>query len=379
MTDVLSESNGAEVKHGGRNSEDVGEEQEIKSRLRHGMGRDPRPLDADRFRSVTIYDRYGKDRRKPRAEVFDGWDSYQTIDILASIKSNPSSIKHPAIATAIKRWERLIRARLFLRNGEELYKIACAHLRRVDPKLLKNAKERRARTSTVFVALSSGKLFKPYEEWKYKLDVLAKSGNITEGDYEVFSRTINSLEKLAQPLGFGWMIEKEYDYLRKAWEHLGNINQRRRNERWRALEVCLLREIKKKEDAYVEDRKNSPCPLTEKERTDFFYSQYGFIEQIKAFFESHEGREFLMTRRSFNAIKERYIAWRFPAKRQKHFTEYPSSRVDTQAKKQRRRRAREEQGLDFNPYEADCANFQLSNECEDIPLVLIEPLPSSKI
>jgi hypothetical protein len=122
-----------------------------KRRARPGTATDPRPLDADRFRDITIHDRLGADRRRPRAVVYDGWSSYFTIDIQATVTNNAASICHPVIRRAIEKWERDARARYLVRGGNGLADLAEHHLERLCAALLKGVRSRTTSPQTALV------------------------------------------------------------------------------------------------------------------------------------------------------------------------------------------------------------------------------------
>lgn len=98
---------------------------------------------------VRIDDWVGEDQLRPRSTIIypDGLE--ESIDIIASVESNPVSIGHPAILLAIKRWEHIVlyrhaqsRSPVYQSTKPDFVELAQMHLERVGSALLKGAKDR---------------------------------------------------------------------------------------------------------------------------------------------------------------------------------------------------------------------------------------------
>lgn len=98
---------------------------------------------------IRIDDWEGRDMFWPRATVLYRDGREETIDIIKTVRENASSIGHPAILLAIRRWEHLVLYHHSLSGGgqykttkEDFYKLAKDHLQKIGEALLVGAKER---------------------------------------------------------------------------------------------------------------------------------------------------------------------------------------------------------------------------------------------
>jgi hypothetical protein len=253
---------------------------------------DPRPLDADQFRDITIYDRVGADRRRPRAVVYDGHRSYLTVDILASVENNASSVCHPAICRAIEKWEREIRARHLIRGGYERSKLAERHLEKLCAVLLTGVKRRITSPETALVEAESH-------------------------------------------------LEKECEYLKAAWDFMSEDGPKTIKKRYGSTSPRLLSLIAQRLDAVRKGR--------------------GYeVDQIMFYISTKEPLAFLGRRKSWEATKNIYLAWR--------------NKINSETARSYRNRAKSKNDWpDFPFLEAGSNHFSfpLNQDAEKLPLIYI--------
>lgn len=212
---------------------------------------------------VEIHDYSQRDRIKPRAVISYPDGTKESIDIIASVRSNAVSIGHPAVLLAIRRWEYVVRYYLnlagkpaaYLRTYrrdfpfEEIHKIAIAHLERLGDALVEGAKGR----------------------------ALTKEGLVT-----LF------LSKLG--------IDTNYTYLLEAWRLLGEgeIKNARRFD-------TKIQRVRKR--------------LGEIDPYSIGSHRETLIKPVVDFLSSSSGRKWLVKRRTQRAIKNDFDAWRLGLKK----------------------------------------------------------------
>jgi hypothetical protein len=236
------------------------------------MGRDPRPIDADKFREIFIHDINGEDQKRPRAIIFDGWGTYVTIDILESVSISARNLSHPAIVCAVERWEKLSRAEYLIRDGNKLSRLAEVHLKNLCHALLKGIKERK---------------------------VSAESA-------QVFSENDN-------------LVQKEYQYLKAAWEVVGRDDFKALLKRYGSRSTKLLRFIEEKlmpnveleVNEYKERQECEGRPFEQGEEAKQIYWDSWPVIQILEYLKSDKGHQNLARRKSWNTTKGNYKLWRF--------------------------------------------------------------------
>lgn len=212
---------------------------------------------------ITIHCQEGRDKDFPRVTIRHHDGRWETIDIIKTIENNALSIGHPAVLLAIQLWEQTIRCQRVLnptrrkwrktqyeRTLDEPYKLAKRHLERVGKALLEGAKSR---------AMS-------------KFDVFRADTKIHESDYE---------------------------WLRLAWEGLGdNEIKKIRNS-----DMRLSRLKQKMIDLYQAKPRLTPP-------SDFVMRSVGeWMDRIIEFIKDsgvHRKR-----RITWAAMKNRFDAWRF--------------------------------------------------------------------
>ena len=239
---------------------------------------------------VRIYDWKGKDRRWPRAVVERPdpesitlrYVSYQSIDIIESIKNDPTSIRHPAILLAVHRWQQIIRYHHSLPSrkkkkvkvkvkavGGESYeraasprtlicKIAEDHLKHVGEALLEGAREQ----------------------------ILPKE--IALGNF----------------IRWNGLLCRMKEYLHIAWELLADpeIKKKRRQSEKLAILQERLRAEGEKRDLLTRGLLNDfTSPASNPEET--------YIEQVIHFLNSEKGRSFLTNRKNWSTIKAAFESW----------------------------------------------------------------------
>lgn len=99
---------------------------------------------------IKIDDWKGADKNYPRATIQFNDGTEETIDIIKTVKDNATSIGHPAILLAIRRWEHITLYNIALRSQGEHYKstdeafcnIAQTHLQNIGQALIDGAKYR---------------------------------------------------------------------------------------------------------------------------------------------------------------------------------------------------------------------------------------------
>jgi len=250
-------------------------------KIRRGNGGDPDPCPppgAEEWTVYDIHDRYGLDKKRPRAI---GCNPYMrdagTIDLIALIKQNASHIAHPAVITAIQRWERFVLNRHLLREGEELYKLAKAHLKRISAALLEGAEERASTTNDAFIYFENGKLVQE------QLECLRLAWVLLANDDDV--------KRARKRNGFPAQLPLLKDKLTSALSEKAAQEYQDHQER-RKGEGYPFKDGKEDEEIW---RKSRTWPVIE----------------VSAFLESVAGAKFLERRRSWDAMRSAFVVWRF--------------------------------------------------------------------
>ena len=204
----------------------------------------------------SVCDWQGKDLRRPKVLIkfHDGTEKW--IDIFESVKDNASSIGHPIILQAIRRWEQIIRwNQSQSKANKEAREIAKRHLTNLGKYLIQGAKERKVDIATAFVAKAASganvgaNYFTLRSAWKllhepnvkrikYQLDhkidivrkellewLMAEASNPTDEVREFITRQVSDISDFlkAQELPFlnkqhGWI---EFRNTFDAWRFFG--------------------------------------------------------------------------------------------------------------------------------------------------------------
>jgi hypothetical protein len=98
---------------------------------------------------IRIDDWQGMDRKWPRATIRYHDESEKNIDIIKTVRENATSIGHPLILHAIRRWERLVLYHSALSGGGQyktsdidFYRIAKTHLENIGKALIEGVRNR---------------------------------------------------------------------------------------------------------------------------------------------------------------------------------------------------------------------------------------------
>ncbi len=277
-----------------------------KQKVMPGTGRSPRPIDADKFRQIFIYDTDGDAQVRPRAVIFDGWDSYLTIDILASVSNSARNLSHPAIICAIERWEKLSRAEHLIRDGNQLARLAKIHLKNLCKALLKGIEGRKVSVETA--------------------QVFSENGNL---------------------------VQKEYEYLNAAWEIIGGEDFKALLKRYGSrshkllifIEENLMRKVEQEVGEYKERREREGRSFEVGEDAASIYSNSWPVVQILEYLKSDNGHHNLTRRKSWDTTKGNYKLWRFRIPKSEN------------ARKSRQRAKEKMDWLDFDPFHIKTSCF----------------------
>lgn len=99
----------------------------------------------------STWDWQGDDLRHPRVLIKYHDGTEQWIDIFESVRNNATSIGHPIILHAIRRWEQIVRWNQSKAN-KEVREIAKRHLTNLGKAMLHGAKDRKVDIAKAFVA-----------------------------------------------------------------------------------------------------------------------------------------------------------------------------------------------------------------------------------
>ena len=274
--------------------------------------RGPRPSDWKLWQvwDITIYD-WGDDRQRPRAVISNGFD-FWSIDIFATVKENAASICHPVIRRAIEKWERDTQARNLV--SEELGKLAESHLKGLCKALLEGVKLRTPAVRTNKVMRSKD-----------------------------------------------WLRQGECRYLRVAWEFVAEdatkaVKKRHGSDSPQLLALMkkrLLQEVEKDVQDYLAEREG---------RVEGSYRSLvvHHMDWVIQYLDSEQGGAFLGRRKSWEATKNIYLAWRLKLANPEQLRSY-------------RRDEKNKDWTDFPFHEVGRVyDFPFPNPAEELPLVFLE-------
>lgn len=299
-----------------------------------GEGRDPRPLDADQFRNITIHDRWGSDKDRPRASIVGGHYSYRTIDIYRSVENNAASICHPVIRRAIEKWDRDARGRNLAparsiagREGRELAGNAERHLKCLCEALLTGVRKRTTSRQTAFV--------------------------IQENSQQ---------------------LHEEYEYLKTAWEFIGEAQAKdiiRRHGLNLAKLLPLIEErlavhSKSKVTNYRERLESEGRTQSDLVEIQEHWAMF-MVERMMAYLKSEMGEAFLgrqKSRKSWRDTKNNYLAWRFELEKPEVAASY---RYKAKARND---------SPDFSPHQVGKDNYFFPSpmDAQNLPLIDVEEI-----
>ena len=237
---------------------------------------------------VRIYDWKGNDRRWPRAVVENPdpestalrYVPYQSIDIIKTIKNNPTSIRHPAILLAVHRWQQIIHYHHSLPSRKK---------KKVEVKAVGGDSYERAASPRTLTC-------------KIAEDHLKHAGEaLLEGARE---QILPKETALGNFIRWNGLLGRMKEYLHIAWELLTDpeIKKKcRQSEKLAILQERLRAEGKKHNllSRSLPDDLSTPA-------LDF---EEIYIEQVIHFLNSEKGRSFLTNRKNWVTIKAAFESW----------------------------------------------------------------------